>query len=125
MDKNCHLTDPCREGSTIAVGERSDPVQRPPPAALPDVSLDVGVELPEAAATAHIPRVDRPPVVLDIPSSPPEQSEPRRSRKHPLNGSGPHPEATRDRGPALLLLQAILESVHPQPVDGVSNGSRL
>ena len=42
LDKNCHLTNPCREGSTIAVMEGSDPVQSPPLAALPDVSLDVG-----------------------------------------------------------------------------------
>ena len=27
LDKNCHLTDPCREGSSIAVRESSDPVQ--------------------------------------------------------------------------------------------------
>ena len=74
LDKNCHLTDPCREGSSVAVRESSDPVQSPPHAALPDVSLNVGVEPPEAAATARIPRANRPPVVLDIPSSPPEQS---------------------------------------------------
>ena len=42
LDKNCHLTDPCKEGSTIAVMERSDPVQSPPRTALPDVYLDVG-----------------------------------------------------------------------------------
>ena len=53
LDKNCHLTGPCREGSTIAVRERSDPVQSPPRAALPDISLDVGVEPLEAAATVR------------------------------------------------------------------------
>ena len=111
LDKNCHLTDPCREGSTIAVRERSDPVQSPPRAALPNVSLDVGVELPEAAATARIPCADCPPVVLDIPSSPPEQSEPRRcpetpgkwfrppsrGHKRPRTSSPPSPRRPRKR----------------------------
>ena len=45
------------------------------------------------------------------------------ARQHPVNGSGLQNEAIKDRGPALLLLHAILESVHPKPVDGVSNGS--
>ena len=111
LDKNCHLTDPCREGSTIAVRESSDPVQSPPHAALPDVSLDVGVEAPEAAATARIPRADRPPVVLNISSSPPEQSEPRRcpetpdkwfrppsrAQKRPRTSSPPSPLRPRKR----------------------------
>ena len=111
LDKNCHLIDHCREGSSIAVRESSDPVQSSPCAALPDVSLDVGVELPEAAATARIPRVDRPPVILDIPSSPPEQSEPRRcpettgkwfrppsrGHKRPRTSSPPSPRCPRKR----------------------------
>ena len=29
LDKNCHLTDPCREGGTIAVRERSEPRSEP------------------------------------------------------------------------------------------------
>ena len=122
------MTDPLRVASSvsvIAVRERSEPTQTPPRTALPDVSLGVGAETPEAAAIARIPRVDRPPVVLEIPSSHPEQSEPRRCQKHPVNGSGLQHEAIRDRGPALLLLHAVLESVHFQPVDGVSNGSLI
>ena len=56
--------------------EETDPVQTPPRAALPDVAIDVGLEPPEAAATSCIPREDCPPVVLEIPSSTPEPSEP-------------------------------------------------
>ena len=77
LNRNWHLTDPLREGSPVAVRERSDSAQTPPCAALPDVSIGVGAEPPEAAATSRIPRADRPPVVLEISSSHPEQSEPR------------------------------------------------
>ena len=83
LNRNWHLTDPCGEGSPVAVRERSDPAQTPPRAALPDVSIDVGAEPPEAAATASIPRADCPPVVLEIASSPPEQSEPRQCPETP------------------------------------------
>ena len=86
LNKNWHMTDPLREASSasaIAVRERSDPAQTPPRAALPDVSIDVGAETPEAAATALIPRSDRPPVVLEISSSHPEQSEPSRCPEPP------------------------------------------
>ena len=77
LNRYWHLTDPCREGSPVAVRERSDPAQTPPRAALSDVSIDVGAEPPEAAATARIPHADRPPIVLEITSSKPEPSEPR------------------------------------------------
>ena len=111
LDKNCHLPDPCREGSSIAVRESSDPIQSPPRVALPDVSLDVGVEPPVAAATTCIPHADRPPVVLDIPSNTPEQSEPRRcpetpgkwfrppsrGHKRPRTSSPPSPRRPRKR----------------------------
>ena len=86
LNRNWHMTDPFREASSasvIAVRESRDPAQIPPQAALPDVSLDVGAETPEAAATARIPRADRPPVVLEIPSSHPEQSEPLRCPETP------------------------------------------
>ena len=83
LNRNWHLTDPCREGSPVAVRERPDPTQTPPRSALPDVSIDVGEEPPEAAATACIPRADRPPVVLEIASSHPEQSEPRQCPETP------------------------------------------
>ena len=42
LNRNWHLTDPCREGSPVAVRERSYPAQTPPRTALPDVSIDVG-----------------------------------------------------------------------------------
>ena len=80
------MTDPLREASSasvIAVRESPDPTQTPSCDALPEVSLDVEAETPEAAATARIPRADRPPVVLEIPSSHPEQSEPRRCPETP------------------------------------------
>ena len=77
--KNWHMTDPLREASSVsltAVRESTDPVQTPPHTALPDVVIDVGLEPPEAAATARIQRADRPPVVLEIPFSIPGPSEP-------------------------------------------------
>ena len=86
LNRNWHLTDPLREASSasaIAVRERSDPAQTPPRAALPDVSIDVGAEPPKTATTTSIPRADRPPVVLEISSSHPEQSEPRRCPETP------------------------------------------
>ena len=86
LNMNWHFTDALREassGSAIAVRERSDPAQTPPCAALHDVSLDVGAETPEAAATTRIHCAYRPPVVLEISSSHPEQSEPRRCRETP------------------------------------------
>ena len=57
FNKNWHMTDPLRKASSVsltAVRESTDPVQTPPCAALPDVAIDVGLEPPEAAATAHI-----------------------------------------------------------------------
>ena len=70
INKNCSITDPLREAISVsltAVREESDLAQTPPRAALPDVVIDVGVELPEAAATSRIPREDRPPVIREIP----------------------------------------------------------
>ena len=69
------MTDPLREAISVSLTarrEETDPAQTPPRAALPDVTIDVGAEPPEAAATSHIPCEDRPPVVLEIPSSIPE-----------------------------------------------------
>ena len=111
LKRNWHLTDPLREGSPVAGRERSDPTQTPPRAALPDVSIDVGAELPVAAATTRIPRADCPPVVLEISSSHPEQSElcqcpetpgkwfrPRaRGHKRPRTSSPPSPSRPRKR----------------------------
>ena len=88
LNKNWTLTDPYREART-AVSERSGPAQTLPRAALPDVRLDVGAELPEAAATSRIPRAERPPVVLEIPGSIPEPSEPRRHKDLPSKGPRP------------------------------------
>ena len=109
LNRNWHLTDPLREGSPVAVRERSDLAQTPPRAALPDVSIDVGAEPPEPAASARIPRVDRPPVVLEISSCHPEQSElhqcpetpgkwfkpPARGHKRPRTSSPPSPRRPR------------------------------
>ena len=114
LNKNWHMTDPLREASSasvIAVRESPDPAQTPPRATLRDVSLDVGAETPEAAATARIPLADRPPVVLEIPSSHPEQSKPRqcpetpgkwfrppaRGHKRPRTSSPPSPRRPRKR----------------------------
>ena len=52
INKNVTLTDPYREART-AVSKRSGPAQTPPCAVLPDVHLDIGAALPEAAA--HLP----------------------------------------------------------------------
>ena len=114
LNKNWHMTDPLREASSvasIAVRESPDPAQTPPQFALPDVALDVGAEPPEAAAIYRIPRADRPPVALEIPSSHPEQSEPRRcpdtpgkwfrpparGHKRPRTSSPPSPHRHRTR----------------------------
>ena len=114
LSKNWLLTDPLREASSvasIAVRESSDPAQTPPCAALPDVALDVGTEPPEAAATSRIPRAERPPVVLEIPSSSPEPSElrrcpdtpgkwfrpPARGHKRTRTSSPPSPRRPRKR----------------------------
>ena len=110
LNKKVSLTDPYRE-ARIAGSTRSGPAQTPPRAALPDVHLDIGAALPEAAATCRIPRADRPPVVLDIPGSTLERPEPlrrtesprrgsrspRRSHKRPRNRSSPSPRRPRKR----------------------------
>ena len=114
VNKNWLLTDPLREASSVAcitVRESSDPAQTPPHAALPDVTLDVGAEPPEAAVTSRIPLAERPPVVLEIPSSSPEPSElrrcpdtpgkwfrpPARGHKRMRTSSPPSPRCPRKR----------------------------
>ena len=72
------MTDPQREAISLSQSgyrQKTDPVLTPPRAALPDVAIEVGLELPEAALTSRIPREDRPPVILEIPSSTPEPEE--------------------------------------------------
>ena len=110
LNKNVSLTDPYREAWT-AVSKRSGPAQTPPRAALPDVHLDIGAALPEAATTCRIPRADRPPMVLDIPGStlgrpgPLRRTDsasrgprsPRRSHKRPRTCSSPSPRRPRKR----------------------------
>ena len=127
LNKNWHMTDPLREASSmsvIAVRERSDPAQTPPHAALPDVSIDVGVETPEAAATAHIPCADRPPVVLDIPSSHPEQSEPRRCPEKP--GKWFRPPARGHKRPRISSPPSPRRPrKHPSPAGRWCNGSLI
>ena len=98
------LTDPYRE-ARIAGGPRSGPAQTHPRSALPDVHLEIGAALPEAAATS---RTERPPVVLDIPglewlesarrSEPPRRQgsrSPRRHHKRPRNRPSPSPHRPR------------------------------
>ena len=111
LSKTVLLTEPCRE-ARIAGSTRSGPAQTLSCAALPDVHLEIGAALPEAAATSRIPRADRPPVVLDIPGSILERPEslhlpepprrrgsrsPRRSHKRPRNRSSPSPHRPRKR----------------------------
>ena len=112
FNKTWHMTDPLREAISVsltAVRESTDPVQTPPRAALPDVAIDVGLESPEAAATARIQRADRPPVVLEIPCSSPGPSEasqcpdkpgqrfqpPAQGSKRPRTNSPPSPRRPR------------------------------
>ena len=114
VNKNWYMTDPLQEAISISLTarrEEMDPVQTPPRAALPDVAIDVGVEPPETAATSRILREDRSPVVLEIPSSTPEPSEPRqcpdtpgkwfwppvRGSKRPRSNSPPSPRHPRKR----------------------------
>ena len=85
INKNMTLTDPYREAWTT-VSKRSGHAQTPPRPALQDVHLDIGAALPEANATCRIPRADRPPMVLDIPGSTPEPSEPNRHTDSPSRG---------------------------------------
>ena len=93
------LTDPYREAWT-SVSKRSGPAQTPPCAALPDVHLDIGAVLPESAATCCIPRANRPPVVLDIPGSTLDWSEPLRRTDSPSRGPrSPRRSHKRPRNP--------------------------
>ena len=82
LNKEVSLTDPYRE-ARIAGSTRPGPAQTPPQAALPDVHLEIGAALPEAAAIYRIPRADCPPVVLDIPGSTLERLEPLRRMESP------------------------------------------
>ena len=108
------MTDPLREAISVSLTarrEETDLAQNPPRAALPDVAINVGAELPEATATSRILREDRPSVVLEIPSSIQEPSEPRqwpdtlgkwfqptaRGHKRPRTTSPPSPRHHRMR----------------------------
>ena len=108
------MTDPLREAismSLTTVRESTDSVQASPCSALPDIAIGVGLEPPEATATARIQRVDRPPVVLEIPCSTPGPSEPSqcpdkpgkrfqppvRGSKRPRTNSPPSPRRPRMR----------------------------
>ena len=65
LTRNVSFTDPVREGR-IAGGLRPGTVQPHPRAACLDTRLDIDAAPPEAAAVS---RVERPPMVLDIPES--------------------------------------------------------
>ena len=86
-NKKRFMTDP--QGEAISLSQSgchtvSYHPQTPPRAALPDSIIEVGLEPPEAASTSRIPREDRPPVVLEIPSGSPElEEEPPESHQCP------------------------------------------
>ena len=128
INKNQSLTDPQGEAISLSQSgsrQKTDPILTPPRAALPDVAIEVGPEPPEAASTSHIPREDRPPVILEIPCISPEPdklSEPLQCPDRLVNGSSLHHKALRDRGPAHLPLHAVQESATLPTEDGVSNG---
>ena len=86
INKKQYMTDPQREAISISQSgcrQETDPVLTPPRAALPDVAIEVGLELAEAASTYRIPREDRPPVILEIPCSTPEPEELSEPRQCP------------------------------------------
>ena len=72
INKNESLTDSSREAISLSQSgyrQETDPILTPLCAALPDVAIEVGPELPEAASASRIPREDWPPVILEIPCS--------------------------------------------------------
>ena len=111
------MTDPQREAMSLSQSgcrQEMDPVLIPPRADLPDVTIEVGLEPPEASSASHIPREDRPPVVLEIPCSIPEPEElfephqcpdtpgkwfqpPSRGSKRPRSDTPPSPCHPRKR----------------------------
>ena len=112
INKNWYMTGPPQEAISLLQSndrKETDPVQTRPSAALPDVSIDAGLEPPEAASTSRIPLEDCSPVVLEIPGSTPEPSEPRqcpdmpgkwfrppsRGSKRPRSTSPPSPRHPR------------------------------
>ena len=93
------MTGPPREAVSVSQSgsiKETDPVQTPQSAALPDVAIDIGLEMPEAAAISRIPHEDHPTVILEIPSSTPEPSEPRQCLARLVNGSSILYGALRD-----------------------------
>ena len=86
INKNVTLTDLYKEART-AVSKRSGPAQTPPRAALPDVHLDIGAALPEAAATYRIPCAGLSSCGVGHPwKPPPEPLEPSRRTDSPSRG---------------------------------------
>ena len=122
LNKISTLTGPYREAQT-AVSERSGPAQTPPHATLPDIRLDVGAELPEAAATSCNPCAECPPVVLEIPGCLPDRLSLADTRTCPAKDPDLAGEVTRDRGPALLLLHAVPGSDLLQPAGGACSST--
>ena len=122
LNKTVLLTDPCRE-ARIAGSPRSGPAQTLPRAALPDVHLEIGAALPEAAATSRIPRAESSPVVLDIPGSVLERLE---SAHRPAEEDPGLPsEATNGPGTALPLRRTGQGSDLLTPVDGANDCTAL
>ena len=121
------MTNPHREAISLSQSgcrQETDPILTPPCAALPDMAIEVGLELPEAASNSRIPREDRPPVILEIPAALQSLTS---TLNHAsaltrlVNGSNLHHEALRDRGLTHLPLHAVLESTTFPLEDGVSN----
>ena len=114
------MTDPYRE-ARITGGPRSGPAQTHPLAALPDVHLEIGAALPEAAATS---RAERPPVVLDIPGL--ERLESARCSEPPRRQGSRSPSATTNGPGTALPLRRTGQGSDPlTPVDGANDCAAL
>ena len=128
-NKKQFMTDPQKEAISLSQSgcrRETDPVLTPPRAALPDVAIEVGLEPPEAASTSRIPCEDRPPVVLEIPSSTPEPeelSEPHQCPDTPGKWFQPPSRGSKRQRSSTPPFHAVLESASLPLEGGVSNGS--
>ena len=118
------LTGSYREART-AVSERSGPAQTLPLAALPDVRLDVGAALPEAAQLPafHVPNVLQ--WCWRYLAALQSHRSFANTRTCPAKDPDLPGEVTRDRGPDLLPLHAIPGSDLLQPPGGARSSTRV
>ena len=115
------MTDPYREART-AVSKRSGPAQTPPHAALPDVHLDIGAALPEAAAF-HVWTVHRWCwTSLEVPQS---HRSPVGAQIRPAEDLDLPGEVTSGQGPALPLRHTAPGSDSLPPADGANSRSTI